>query len=83
MATPTAARPGSAATPTAAESAPDTALVYSLVRFDDGGAHQVVEVLVAFESVPAAERFAVDGRFGDYAVAPLVFTGLRPTDALR
>lgn len=51
----------------------DTVTIYSVVAFGSADRIRVEEVVVAFESAPAADRFAVDTGLVDYAVAPLRF----------
>jgi hypothetical protein len=46
--------------------------VYAVVRFD-GSARQVTEVIVPFENVLAADRFAAGQGMGDYTIAPIGF----------
>jgi hypothetical protein len=46
--------------------------VYAVVRFD-GSARQVAEVIVPFENVLAADRFATGQGMGDYTIAPIGF----------
>jgi uncharacterized protein YigE (DUF2233 family) len=54
--------------PAALVSAP----IYALVTFD-GPSRRVSEVLVAFEDVAAAVRFANNSGIQDYTVAPMGF----------
>jgi hypothetical protein len=51
---------------------PITVQVYAVVQFD-GSARQVSEVVVAFENVPAAVRYATESGLADYTVAPIGF----------
>lgn len=51
----------------------DTVMIYSVVAFGNADRIRVEEIVVAFESAPAADRFAVDSGLVDYAVAPLRF----------
>jgi hypothetical protein len=49
-----------------------SAPIYAVVQFD-GEQRRVSEVVVAFENVPAADRFAAASGFVDYTVAPIEF----------
>lgn len=61
--------------------------VYAVVEFD-GPERRVSAVVVAFENVPAADRFALEQGLADYTVAPIGFhidppPGLEKPDTWR
>lgn len=49
------------------------AAVYGAVRFETGAGRRVRDAVVAFESAQAADLFAVEQGWHDYAVCPLYF----------
>ncbi len=59
------------------------ATLYALVQFDGDEKWAVSGVLLAFESVTAADRHARTAGIGDYAVGPVSFTESTAAPAVR
>ncbi len=50
------------------------ALLFGLVRFEPGVTRRVHDIVITFDSVESADRFALDHGWGeDYQVAPVRF----------
>ncbi|WP_322761283.1 hypothetical protein [Frankia sp. Cr2] len=57
--------------------------VYGLVSFDGETRRSVTEIVLAFESAEAADRFAHSSGIGDYAIGPVGFAVSVAASAVR